>query len=120
LRTEGEDELTPQKETSAACDKVTCNYSDGKHSIILVKKYDNEALDRACQQKADILIAWRYLHSYRCTGPSLLIGRAELEASGAHALRFGKDGLQVLQTRQPGQKKRIWQPILAKEQDDDD
>jgi len=114
LRAEGEDDLVPVKETSAECDKTTCIYRDEKYSIALAKKAeDDEALDAACMQKVDVLVAWRYLHPEHCTGPRELIGRAELEAYGPHAIRFRNHQMEISRTLKPEHGRRIWQPVLT-------
>jgi len=111
LRAEAEDELVPVKETDADCDRIGCLYRNDRYSVILMKKSDDdEALDGACQQKVDVLIAWRYLHADNCPGPKILIGRAELEAGGAHALYFQNHGVKIAKTLESGEGRRIWQP----------
>jgi len=114
LRAEGEDDLVPIKETTAECGKESCEYTNRRYSVTLVKKpQDEEALEEACQQKVDVLIAWWYLHAGYCSGPKRLIGRAELEAYGVHALRFHDQAVDVEHTLTSGQGHRIWQPVLT-------
>jgi len=114
LRAEGEDALVPVKETNVGCDKITCSYSSNVYSAILVKKPEEEgAVDTACRQNVDVLISWCYLKPEQCTGPKVLIGRAELEAYGAHAVRFHNHIIQVARTLTYGQEHRVWQPVLT-------
>ena len=120
LRSEGEDELVPVKETDTQCDAIACMFSSGGHSVILIKKTYDDVLEEACQQKVDVLIAWRYLHSDRCTGPAHLIGRAELETFGAHAVWFQKNGVRIMGTLRPEQGHRLWQPILIHEPEEEE
>jgi competence protein ComEC len=119
LRTEGEDELVKLKETDIECDKVACEYELNKRSLILVKKPSEEALKTACARKVDILITWWYLHEDECPGPHELIGRNELERYGEHALWLRPDGVRIARTRGE-QGRRIWQPVLTQEMDDEE
>jgi len=120
LRTEGEDELIPLKESGIACDTSSCFYQRHNHSLLFVKKpLDADAMQQACAQKSDVLVAWSYLHADQCPGPALLIGRDELATHGAYALWLDDKVVRVARVRETGHGQRIWQPVLTQEIEDD-
>lgn len=127
LRSEGQDALVAAKnlppDSGVTCDKTMCIYRNGKHTLALVKKTDNEkAWKAACDAKPDILVAWWYFHleDYTQCGPPLFfIGRRELENHGAHAIRFHNAVIDITYTREKGQR-RLWQPDYHNGDDGED
>lgn len=120
LRSEGQDALTPVKDTTAECDRSACVYKDARFSIAVLKKEnDDDALAALCPQSVDVLVAWRYLHPEHCPGPKLLIGREEIEQFGTHALRVRVGTIDVSRTLSPGQGHRIWQPQLTAQSEEE-
>ena len=110
LRSEGEDELVPLKETNIDCDKSLCTYQHNGYTLKMVKKPEqDEVLNAACSQSSDILIAWRYLDQRQCPGAANRIGRGELEKFGAYALWLDKGNLRIIPTRS-NNGWRVWQP----------
>jgi competence protein ComEC len=121
LRTEGEEDLVPLKTSGIDCDKSLCTYRKNNLTLTFLRKPDDDdALEQACDTQTDILVAWRTLHRETCPGPKQLIGRAELEAYGAHTLRLSPDGIHTERTREAGQGLRIWQPPRTPASQDDE
>jgi hypothetical protein len=110
LKAEGQDEVVPVKETDVNCDKISCDYVHNGHRVLVLKKpSDDEALKALCAEKADILIAWDYLNHDNCVGPSMLIGRGEVETGGAYELWLNTEGIKVLRA-QERKDNRLWHP----------
>lgn len=121
LRTEGQKEFVPVKKTNIVCDKTTCSYQRNGYWLIVVRKPDNEAaLIAACATKAELLIAWAYMLPESCPGPVQFIGRSELENFGAHAIWLDKDAIRIQRTHDKGSHRRIWQPALWQDPEEDD
>lgn len=114
LRAEGQEEAVALDDTDAECSKTLCDYRLGGYRLLVVKKpQDEAALASACHEKADLLIAWRYMSDSDCPGPKQRVGRRELEAHGAHALWLGPQGVRMAYGHELGQDKRLWQVKLA-------
>ncbi len=117
LRSEGEDTLVPLKDTGIDCDAGYCITKQRSHTVVMVKKPDDDSIVRAaCAQKSDIVVAWHYLSAQDCPGASIRIGRAELENYGPHGVWYGKDGIRVERTR-TGTGMRIWQLPIKEDSD---
>jgi competence protein ComEC len=115
LRTEGQEEAVKLQDSGVECTKEICSYTRNGRNLLLVKdSWDSEAAKEACARKVDVLVAWHYLRPYRCPEPTLLIGRNELEARGAHQLWLDKEGVRVKYTRE-GNGQRLWQLPLEEE-----
>ncbi len=120
LRSEGEDELVPLKDTAITCDRSLCTYNHNGYTLKMIKKpQDNDAVAQACSTPADVVIAWRYIGAAQCPQAVHVIGRAELESGGAHALWLEKNGIRTARTRQ-GAAYRLWQLPLKPEELDDE
>ena len=121
LQSEAQEDLIPLSESGIPCDATSCTYTKNGHSLIMVTKPQAEgALDAACTQSPDILVAERYLKSTRCLNPKTLIGKNELADYGAHALRFTPNGIEILHTREPNTPLRQWQPLRDNDWEDAD
>jgi len=120
LRSEGEEEIVPLKETEVDCDKARCRYERGGYSLILVKKtLEEDAVKTACASDADVVVMGWGLTRDNCPSPKMLIGSDELQARGAHALWFEKDGIRAATARQSAQGRRIWQPDYLPAEEDE-
>ncbi|MBY0408326.1 MAG: ComEC/Rec2 family competence protein, partial [Rickettsiales bacterium] len=112
LQHEAQSDLVPLKESGIPCESGICRYERGGHTLLMVTNTQTDtALNTACAQNPDILIAPRYLKKSRCPGPALLIGKNELEDFGPHAL-YMNESVRVTRTHTPGQR-RQWQPEIT-------
>jgi competence protein ComEC len=120
LRSEGEEELVPLKESGVDCDKSLCTYQHNNNTVKMLKKpHDEAAFYRACMQPSDVMIAWRILSEKNCPAPHYRIGRDELEQGGAHALYFTNEAIRIVQAK-AGSGHRAWHPVAIEETQDEE
>lgn len=120
LRSQGEEDLVPVKDSGIDCDKSLCTYFHGGYRLKIVRKpHDEAALYAACTQPSDMVIAWRIINATNCPKAGTLIGRNELEKDGAHAIWLDTEGIRIQHTRQ-NLRHRIWQPVIHSGDDNDD
>lgn len=96
LRSEGENHLVPRKASGVACEQDLCTVDKaGRRLIVVTSEKNTEALDSACEQAPDVLVAPRYLNAERCPQPLLRIGKRELDKGGVHALRIRNGEIEI-------------------------
>lgn len=97
------------------CELDMCHltYQQKKITVVTNPKND-EALNSACQQDADILIAPRYVKKARCPKPKIRIGRRELNRYGPHALYVNNNAIRIT-TARTIPRARLWLPPAPQE-----
>lgn len=115
LRAEGKSAAVPRAETDVQCDRAACRYRN-----VIVLKHPQEAVEEACTEHADVLVAWWYLHRAECPGPLVLIGRDELEKYGAHTLWLQPGKVRIMRVWEEGRGGRPWQVIPKTDEDEEE
>lgn len=113
LQSEGQDTLVPKAESGIPCAEDICGFTRRGIRVLVVTSPKNDAaLDKACREAPDLLVAPRWLNAERCPEPKQRLGKRELEEGGPHALRFTDNGLEVARSYEREKDRRLWQPEI--------